>query len=292
MDIHNNHNIYIDPEGSCVILSEAVIGGKAPREKMTQIMFETFKVNAFYVALSEVLSLYASGRTTGVVLSSGDGVTHVVPIYEGYALPHAQSRMDVAGSDVTTHLMKLLCNNGYSFTTKEDMQTVQDIKERLCYVAKDYDAEWNAMHDSKQYELPDGTMISVGKERFEAPECLFVPSMIGRGHPGVHNMLCNSIMKCDVDIRRNVFNNMVLNGGTTMFDGFAERVQLETLRLLSASQPNINSVDVNVIASPDRNYGVWIGASVLSSLSTFEDMCITKEEYDNHGPAIVHRKCV
>ncbi|CAK9033312.1 unnamed protein product, partial [Durusdinium trenchii] len=240
----------VNPEDQACIVTEAPMNPKKNRERMVEMLFEKFSCPAAFIVIQAVMSLYSCGRTTGTVVDSGDGVTHTVPVYEGFALPHAIQRLDLAGRDLSE------------------------------YMAKERPTDYE-----KIFELPDGQKVSLTAERFRVPEVMFDPMIAGRELPGLHQSVYQSIQACDIDLRRELFGNIVLSGGNTMFPGIADRLELE----LKALAPQ--KIHVKVVANPHRRYIVWMGASILSKLSTFSAMLIGKAEYDELGPAIVHSKC-
>jgi actin-related protein len=283
------NELRVHPEEHPALLTEAPMNPKANREKMIQIMFEGFNVPSFYVSVQAVLSLYASGRTTGIVLDSGDGDTHTVPIYEGYSLPHSIMRIDLAGRDLTEYMMKLLTEVGVSFSSSAEREIARDIKEKHSYVALDFDTELKSSSESSNkdvsYTLPDGQVITIGNQQFRCPEALFQPIKLGKEYPGIHELTFQSIMKCDVDVRKELYSNIVMSGGTTMFTGIAERLNKE----ITALAPS--TIKIKVVAPAERRFSVWIGGSILSSLSSFQTLWVSKAEFDETGPTIVHRKC-
>ena len=276
------------PDAQPILLAEAPLTPKASREKLVDIMFEVFNVPAVYVAGHAALALFGSGRFTGVVLESGFGVTHVVPVFEGVELASAVLRFDIAGRDLSDWMMRLLTNVGHNFRSASDREIANEIKERLCYVALDFEAEMRTEPSvlEKAYELPAGAMILVRTERFQCPEALFQPHLLGLSMPGVVDLLFHSIMKCDDGIRDELYGNVVLSGGSTHFPGFAERVAKDLVSLA----PQSMSEKIHVVAPPDK-HGAWTGASRIASLPQFEQSWITREMYQREGAGVVHRMC-
>jgi centractin len=259
-----------------VLLTEAPLNPLRNRETAAQMLFETFNVPAIFIAVQATLSLYAAGRTTGMVLDVGDGVSHAVPVYEGFAINSAIRRVDVAGRDVTEYLQTLLRKAGFVFHTSAEKEVVRQMKEKVSYLALDprkEEKEWargvypgaEEERTSKiaEYTLPDGKKIKVGAERFRAPEILFDPELIGLEYAGVHQMVVDAIQRADTDLRKNLYANVVLSGGATLTRGFGERLLAEVQRLA------VRDMRIKIFAPPERKYSTWIGGSILGGLSTF-----------------------
>lgn len=298
-----NNELQVSPEANNmpVLLTDAPLNPKVNRERMAQIMFETFKVPGFYIATQAVLSLYASGRTRGIVVESGADVSHAVPIFEGYALPHAILRLDMGGADISHYLTTAFRQRNGHGASNLSQEIVKDIKEKLCYVAPiSLEAEKQKPHSSKPYELPDGQVIGIDREaRVIAPEALFQPSMLGPEHracnsEGIAALTHSAISKCDLDLQQDLYGAVVLAGGTSMLPGFAERMHHE----LTARAPESTSMRiVPDLQGRERGYNsqrkqaAWIGGSMFASLPTFSQIQITKQEWEDCHESIVHRKC-
>uniref|UniRef100_A0A8C8RF07 Uncharacterized protein n=1 Tax=Pelusios castaneus TaxID=367368 RepID=A0A8C8RF07_9SAUR len=277
----------IDSSERPVLMSEPPLNPLKNREKITELMFEHFKVPGLYLSVQAPLALYASARTTGMVMESGDGVTHTVPVYEGHCLSHAVSRLDVAGKDITKYLMRLLSTSGHSLLSRAKRNMVNDIKEKFCYVALDPSQEIkrNSEEVLRDYKLPDGNAIKIDLHLCRAPEILFIPTSIGIDAPGLHTMISNSITKCDEDICQHLYGNVVLSGGSSLFQGLDERLFKEI------EQQAPKGALVRIVALPDRKCSVWIGASIITYLASFIPMWVTVWDYKEYGPSVVHRKC-
>ncbi|XP_072495535.1 actin, cytoplasmic-like isoform X2 [Notamacropus eugenii] len=279
--------LHIDPEEHPLLMTETIANPKANKEKLIQIMFETFRIPALYVAIRDVLSLFSSGRTTGLVVHSGDEVTYAVPIDSGYILSDAIMRLEISGRDLSMYLTKILIDKGYSLRTLAEWEMVRTIKEKLCYVALDYIEETQMEESSieKKYELPDGRIITMGRERFHCPEAMFEPSLLEITSPGLHQSIYESLLKCDFEIRKIFYVNTLLCGGNMSFPGLTDRVAKE----IKAQAPKMTKI--KVIVPAESRFSSWFGGSILTSLNSFQHMWIYNHEYEELGPTIIHRRC-
>ncbi|KAM4818598.1 actin-related protein T1 [Thomomys bottae] len=277
----------VRPSEQPVLLTEPSLNPKDIREKTTEIMFEKFAVPAFYLSNHAVGSLYASGYTTGLVLDSGDGITSTVPIYEGCSLSHAVTKLSLAGRDISEHLLQVILGKGYSYPCLFSKIVMDDLKEKLCFVKLEPDKDsWKKTKEiRKEYTLPDGNVVHIGDDLCQVPEVLFEPDQLGIHDPGLSQMICSSIKKCDTDIQKNLFAEIVMAGGNTLFPGLDERLMKELESLDSVGMP------VKITAPRDRCFSSWIGTSLMACMSTFKKMWVTASDFNEFGKSVVQRKC-
>ena len=280
-----SNGLKVDPVEYNIMLTETPMNPKENREKMTQIMFESFNAKGLYIASEPVLSLYSLGKYSGISADFGTHISYFVPIFFGCPIPLAVYRLNFAGKDLTEYMMRLLDENGQRFSTTAEKEIINNIKEKSCYVALDYEEELKNIREFN-YELPDGNKIALKEERIKCPEILFKPNIIGKEVDGIGKTCYDSVQKCNPDIRKDLYNNIVLSGGTSMFRGLQERFSKEIKNFITDSMKE----EVNVNASDERKFAVWTGGSILSK-SFSDSIWITKEEYEEYGDLIVHRKC-
>ena len=283
----------IDPKDSRILLTEPPMNPINNRKKMFEMMFEKYGFHSAYTAIQAVLTLYAQGLLTGVVLDSGDGVTHICPVYEGYALPHLTRRLDIAGRDITRYLIKLLLLRGYAFNHTADFETVRMVKEKLCYSAYNVEQEQRLATETtyltETYALPDGRVIKLGGERFEAPEALFQPHLINVEGQGIAELLFSTIQSADMDIRSELYKHIVLSGGSTMYPGLPSRLereikQLYLERVLNGDVDRLQKFKIRIEDPPRRKDMVFIGGAVLADVMKDKpNFWLTKQSYEEIG---------
>ncbi len=281
--------LHVQPEEYNAILTEPPMNPKVNKEKMAQIFFEKFDVPALYIGVQPVLALFASGRGAGLMVVSGEGSTYTVAVHEGQIIPQATNRIKLGGTDLTRCLAKIVSERGWNFFTRPEMDILRNVKEKLCFVALDFNAAMKqcvpgSPQLDESYELPDGQKMTLGNERFRCPELLFTPALDGREAEGIHKLVLESIMHSDIDLRQMLYRNVILSGGSTVFPGLPERLRAELQKLVP------NAITVGVCAPPDRALSTWIGGSIVGSLDSFRSAYLNREEYEEGGPATVHSK--
>jgi actin len=271
------------PDEVYAVITESPMNPAKYREKTIETLFELFNLEGVYLASKSLLSLYATGLTTGCVVDSGNGVSFSVPIYEGYASPHTIQKLDIGGRHLDDYLNRILFDKGYEFTTPLELELLSEIKEKLCYIKKETRSKHQEI-EAKTYHLPDDSVVRLSSERFNIPEALFKPSLIGLDQQGLHEFVFKSIMKTNTEIRPEMFKNIVLAGGNSLFDNFNDRLYSEILSMAPTK------TQLDVVAKKERMYSSWIGGSIIGNMDTFQHLCITRAEYEREGSRIVHDK--
>ncbi|XP_035703872.1 actin-related protein 2 isoform X1 [Folsomia candida] len=289
----------IDPTECKIMLTEPPMNPTKNREKMIEVMFERYQFAGAYIAIQAVLTLYAQGLLTGVVVDSGDGVTHICPVYDGFALSHLTRRLDIAGRDITRYLIKLLLLRGYAFNHSADFETVRMMKEKLCYIGYNLETEQKLALETtvlvETYTLPDGRIIKVGGERFEAPEALFQPHLINVEGQGIAELVFSTIQQADIDIRPELYKHIVLSGGSTMYPGLPSRLereikQLYLERVLKGETDKLSKFKIKIEDPPRRKDMVFIGGAVLANvMKDKDDFWMSREEYLEKGVKVLEK---
>ncbi|KAL0477016.1 actin [Acrasis kona] len=276
----------VRPDDYGVIMTESPSSQKNYREKLVKLMFEQYDVPYFYLARQDVLTALSAGKLTAAVLESGYGVTLASVIYEGYAINNLTHKLEIGAADVDDALMKILIEErGVVFATDSERYQVRLIKEKFCNVASQQSAFDSTDVTTDTFELPDGRVITIGDvEKYKPSELLFYPREFGFNSDGVHESLAQCINRSDEELRPWLYKNIICGGGNTAFSGIDTRLQNEISELSS-------TITVHVEAPVSRKYSAWIGAAMLSSLSTFEKMAMRRSQYDEVGEQLVHRVC-
>jgi actin-related protein 2 len=300
LDYCFHERMKINPQKHQILLTEAPLNPKENQKKIVEMMLERYQFAGCRVATQATLVLYAQGLMTGVVLDSGDGVTHIVPVYEGVTPAKLVKRLNIAGRHITEYMIKLLQLRGYALNRTADMETVRQVKEKCCYVGNDLKIEQKLALETttllQTYELPDGRVITLGSERFEAPEVLFQPHLLDIDSLGIHEMLFNMIQEADVDLRTKFYGHIVLSGGTTMYPGLPTRLEKElrnayTAKICKGDKERSMKMKNRIEDPPRRKHMVYLGGSVLADImKTQSSFWISKAEWKEQGARVLDKK--
>lgn len=290
---HAYDELHIPSTERAIVVTEAPLNPTKNRERMAELLFESFQVPALNFQIQAVMTMYSAGRVDGLVVDSGDGITHTVPIFEGRTIAGAIRRSDIAGRDLTEWMMELLNDEvtTRAFTTSADRELARTLKESSCRVSVDFEGELEALDSGRIQDeavtLPDGSTLSFPRAKICCPELLFNPQIAERHASSLQQMVHDSIQHCPIDIRRALYGSILLSGGTTMFPNTDVRLKLEVAKLANKRVAD----DVKVAAPNERKYTVWMGAALVASLSTFHTEWFTRQEYLEEGVAAVHGRC-
>ncbi|XP_030634251.1 actin-3-like [Chanos chanos] len=285
-----HHILYKDlqacPKEHGVLVTDSPLSSVSSRAKIAELLFEQFETPALYISHKPVLCAYSYGLVSGLVVDSGSGSTFVSPVCNGYCLPHATFQMDLAGRAVTSCLQKLMTGAGFGSVAQHKF-IVREIKKQTCYVSPDFERELKSDKHGQllDYQLPDGSTVTLGDERFRCPEILFCPSIAGVSQPGIHITAMNSLQMTAPEWHATLMANVVMSGGTTLLNGFPERLQAEMEKLAPRDSK------IRVLSGDHREFASWLGGSILPCLSSFQPMWVKRQDYFENGSCIVQKKC-
>ena len=266
--------LFVDSTDHPLLITEQVLNTEKDAIRKCEILFEKLNCPQVFLGVPAVLSMYTSGMMTGVAVDVGDGVTSVLPMYEGFVQSEAIAKRDLAGSDVTEHLKKLLRGRTYILNEPFDSETVKDLKEKTAQIqiySLGASARPFPVLTHTSYKLPDGRAVSIGEERLKCGEVLFNPTRCGQTGEGIHTLVIDSILQCHREIRPALWKNIVLSGGTTKLVGFPERFKAEVAQLAQVEKLKVKDVK--------ESFSAWAGGAMLSELSTFNEMCISQTDF-------------
>lgn len=291
-----------DVSESKILVTEAPLNPIANKKTICEILFEQLGVKAMNIEPQAKCSLFCEGIDSGVVLDSGDGVTHCIPISCGAILRFNIERLDIAGRHITQYLIRLLQRKGYSFNSSADFEFVRYLKEKYCFISNDIESDRKLERETSYYNsfhlLPDETRIHISDEKFEAPEILFSPHLLGSDVDGIPEMMYKSINNCPIDLRKDLYGNLILSGATTLFPGFATRLENDMKRLykensLKNADNKTIKININVIDSPRRKYSVFIGASIIGNYynsADSDDYWVSIDEWLECGENAINKE--
>jgi len=276
------YTLRVDPTLFNVLYCTHPLFPKDDLERLFELFLEKYQCMAFYPVIDSLCTLYSGGFQTGLVIEIGDSSTRVIPIYEGYILDHAIRVMDMGGKILTKNMEKIVQDStGFSVDSSLRRELIRALKERACFVSLDYKEDLKRADEyQKQYSMPDGSTLTLSKERFMVPEIVFDPKEEYEEKP-LPKVVLDVIEACDVDIRPALLNNIFLSGGSSMFPNFKSRMYQE-LELELARRKKSDQV-IRIIAPRERTFSVWVGGSILATIPEFSENWITRAEYFKEG---------
>ena len=266
-----------------LLIAEALLNPKDNREKISEILFEKYNIPGLVFGYQPSLSLFSLSSTIGVVLESGDGVSQICSIIDGYSIPCSFIRYNFGGNDVNEYLRQALKKKGIELISDTEKLLLHEIKIKhvLCQIAETKSEE----ERSSTYRLPDSRVIEIDNNEYSASNVMFNPSLVGKNYLGLHQMVATCIEKVNLEYREKLCNNIKLTGGNSSMKNFNQVMHTQLQDILPKNKGI--SIKVNTI---NCTISSWNGGNIITELGIFKDLLVTKKEWDEQGKDIVHKK--